>query len=240
QAEDGIRDRNVTGVQTCALPICICRRLFGPHARVPCSSDQLRATGRFSRWAPGSQFWDDRGEGRTHNWVDRWPGARDWSACQSQLWHPWHSDIYWRIHGSSVLPWRRLRCSGHAGGLAMTRQISPLHWGETRFYRRLVRDENVLGWGVAEKLRYGVATGDSAVTIYVERKVSAHKVPQRDRFPSFVRTSYGRMPIDIVSLGPRQSEGSATVDVAYHARPVPIGVEIGIDGGPPGTLGCLV
>src|SRR5207249_9139501 len=27
QAEDGIRDRNVTGVQTCALPICSGRRL---------------------------------------------------------------------------------------------------------------------------------------------------------------------------------------------------------------------
>src|SRR5437867_10051020 len=26
QAEDGIRDRTVTGVQTCALPICRCRR----------------------------------------------------------------------------------------------------------------------------------------------------------------------------------------------------------------------
>src|SRR5207249_6387473 len=26
QAEDGIRDRNVTGVQTCALPICIARQ----------------------------------------------------------------------------------------------------------------------------------------------------------------------------------------------------------------------
>src|SRR5207249_9174575 len=26
QAEDGIRDRNVTGVQTCALPICGTRR----------------------------------------------------------------------------------------------------------------------------------------------------------------------------------------------------------------------
>src|SRR5699024_11349418 len=25
QAEDGIRDRNVTGVQTCALPICRCQ-----------------------------------------------------------------------------------------------------------------------------------------------------------------------------------------------------------------------
>src|SRR5207249_7985230 len=27
QAEDGIRDRNVTGVQTCALPICVLHRL---------------------------------------------------------------------------------------------------------------------------------------------------------------------------------------------------------------------
>src|SRR5699024_11493097 len=37
QAEDGIRDRNVTGVQTCALPIfavrCSHRELFG--TRVP-------------------------------------------------------------------------------------------------------------------------------------------------------------------------------------------------------------
>src|SRR5699024_11707270 len=28
QAEDGIRDRNVTGVQTCALPICSLRNSF--------------------------------------------------------------------------------------------------------------------------------------------------------------------------------------------------------------------
>src|SRR5205823_8308895 len=28
QAEDGIRDKLVTGVQTCALPICLFRRLF--------------------------------------------------------------------------------------------------------------------------------------------------------------------------------------------------------------------
>src|SRR5699024_12710059 len=31
QAEDGIRDRNVTGVQTCALPICDCTSLGGKH-----------------------------------------------------------------------------------------------------------------------------------------------------------------------------------------------------------------
>src|SRR5699024_12180556 len=30
QAEDGIRDRNVTGVQTCALPICRHRSRNGP------------------------------------------------------------------------------------------------------------------------------------------------------------------------------------------------------------------
>src|SRR5437868_14259382 len=29
QAEDGIRDRNVTGVQTCALPICIGKVIKG-------------------------------------------------------------------------------------------------------------------------------------------------------------------------------------------------------------------
>ena len=37
QAEDGIRDVAVTGVQTCALPIC-------PHARVIESLDELADT----------------------------------------------------------------------------------------------------------------------------------------------------------------------------------------------------
>src|SRR5437868_13155423 len=31
QAEDGIRDRNVTGVQTCALPICLVRYCDAGH-----------------------------------------------------------------------------------------------------------------------------------------------------------------------------------------------------------------
>src|SRR5207249_6630469 len=42
QAEDGIRDRNVTGVQTCALPICRARsssaRLrYGTRRRLVCT-----------------------------------------------------------------------------------------------------------------------------------------------------------------------------------------------------------
>src|SRR5699024_11222581 len=34
QAEDGIRDRNVTGVQTCALPISYLKRTFARDARL--------------------------------------------------------------------------------------------------------------------------------------------------------------------------------------------------------------
>src|SRR6266404_5914446 len=36
QAEDGIRDKLVTGVQTCALPICPCRRTAAPRRWSEC------------------------------------------------------------------------------------------------------------------------------------------------------------------------------------------------------------
>src|SRR6266540_6285880 len=38
QAEDGIRDRDVTGVQTCALPIYCCAIPLCRHLRRSCSS----------------------------------------------------------------------------------------------------------------------------------------------------------------------------------------------------------
>src|SRR5207249_9203712 len=40
QAEDGIRDRNVTGVQTCALPIC--SRSYGVRSPSRVASGRLR------------------------------------------------------------------------------------------------------------------------------------------------------------------------------------------------------
>src|SRR5437763_16516060 len=44
QAEDGIRDTSVTGVQTCALPIYLRRRLGSQHARSrPQATCQARA-----------------------------------------------------------------------------------------------------------------------------------------------------------------------------------------------------
>src|SRR5207249_9647963 len=60
QAEDGIRDRNVTGVQTCALPICF---VVGEAASFAClpgeagsfAYDQRECTGvDLSRRANGS------------------------------------------------------------------------------------------------------------------------------------------------------------------------------------------
>src|SRR5699024_11403505 len=42
QAEDGIRDRNVTGVQTCALPICaVAAAVVCAKARFMCGSAGL-------------------------------------------------------------------------------------------------------------------------------------------------------------------------------------------------------
>src|SRR5207249_8030092 len=44
QAEDGIRDRNVTGVQTCALPISPCEQLVEP-GRPRCCWHPLEESG---------------------------------------------------------------------------------------------------------------------------------------------------------------------------------------------------
>src|SRR2546426_1913099 len=49
QAEDGIRDYKVTGVQTCALPISAARALAGPRAPVRRQLEQLRGAGRNDR-----------------------------------------------------------------------------------------------------------------------------------------------------------------------------------------------
>src|SRR5699024_12083723 len=43
QAEDGIRDRNVTGVQTCALPICQARIVFNAAKRMIELNSELKS-----------------------------------------------------------------------------------------------------------------------------------------------------------------------------------------------------
>src|SRR5207249_8258747 len=49
QAEDGIRDRNVTGVQTCALPISVCS---GTGDVVSCETENRRKPSIATRLVP--------------------------------------------------------------------------------------------------------------------------------------------------------------------------------------------
>src|SRR5438445_4751817 len=71
QAEDGIRDIGVTGVQTCALPICQMKTLT---LRVP------YPLGFFSRHASGRI--DDPNAG--------WKGRGFWSSYS--MYTPWHQE----------------------------------------------------------------------------------------------------------------------------------------------------
>src|SRR5260370_12684824 len=62
QAEDGIRDSSVTGVQTCALPICLLASLF-EHARFaePGFPDHEQ-----SLPLPGARAFEDEGDSRQY------------------------------------------------------------------------------------------------------------------------------------------------------------------------------
>src|SRR2546429_5654136 len=59
QAEDGIRDVAVTGVQTCALPICLDLGICGSHSRCPPLWVRPRSFAttwiHSAGWAPGSE-----------------------------------------------------------------------------------------------------------------------------------------------------------------------------------------
>src|ERR1022692_5083890 len=58
QAEDGIRDYKVTGVQTCALPICYIRRAIGPNVRprIGLDEDDPTAYASIASRYPEAQF----------------------------------------------------------------------------------------------------------------------------------------------------------------------------------------
>src|SRR5207249_9342180 len=58
QAEDGIRDRNVTGVQTCALPICDIPQQ--PHRNIKTLETKILGDApvgdkRYDAWATGDE-----------------------------------------------------------------------------------------------------------------------------------------------------------------------------------------
>src|SRR6266513_5497513 len=93
QAEDGIRDRNVTGVQTCALPISL-RTPSGERARMisvdqpggaSTGGSEERRVGKEcrSRWSPYHYKKKSRIQELTSGDVARLRGATVSFACQS-------------------------------------------------------------------------------------------------------------------------------------------------------------
>src|SRR5437762_13500130 len=111
QAEDGIRDTSVTGVQTCALPILIG---FGPGAR-RCSLIARPA----DRLGFGGYAWSNAG-GRTDYlpeidtaWLGRWRRHRGRGAWNRRYLHEQPArgrrclDRYGRRLGQSGRRWRR-------------------------------------------------------------------------------------------------------------------------------------
>src|SRR5262249_58362975 len=74
QAEEGIRDWSVTGVQTCALPI-------SPAARKKKKSERLHEVIRGS-FDPDSRFFDGNPDTFPHP-VALWPTRKRCPACQN-------------------------------------------------------------------------------------------------------------------------------------------------------------
>src|SRR5256885_11393611 len=79
QAEDGIRDYKVTGVQTCALPILTVEKIAAPFPRRSLTMSCSRRKGPRS----GSRRLS------TSSWVDRSEERRVGKECRSR-WSPYH------------------------------------------------------------------------------------------------------------------------------------------------------
>src|SRR5256885_12842501 len=92
QAEDGIRDYKVTGVQTCALPISDAVKVGGAGAhRGVRGGDRVRAgrSNAAERLAPGLPFDLERGLVRTVIRPARSEERRVGKECRSR-WSPYH------------------------------------------------------------------------------------------------------------------------------------------------------
>src|SRR2546425_6799464 len=83
QAEDGIRDKLVTGVQTCALPICRREEPRGQHSALVAS---LRPGGRRAQ-AP-KRRWEGAGTAAGRK-SERSEERRVGKECRSR-WSPYH------------------------------------------------------------------------------------------------------------------------------------------------------
>lgn len=104
-----------------------------------------------------------------------------------------------------------------------------------RQVREAVTHENILGFGIGEKLAAGAPTGELGITFLVRRKLFPEEVDARRAIPPVLADSSGRAVFtDVLEVG----------DVRAHANvdpdPVRSGYSVGHISGAPGTLGALV
>src|SRR2546430_12736751 len=91
QAEDGIRDLTVTGVQTCALPICV-RQLLDPrrHERMAAEVEEVVEHPEIRPANHAAEYSHDRFfSGRSRGNHDRSEERRVGKECRSR-WSPYH------------------------------------------------------------------------------------------------------------------------------------------------------
>src|SRR5258708_31386138 len=93
QAEDGIRDDLVTGVQTCALPICLDLAIAEYRTVVYVEREAYAAATLVARMAEGhlhsAPIWDDLTTFDGGAWRGRSEERRVGKECRSR-WSPYH------------------------------------------------------------------------------------------------------------------------------------------------------
>jgi hypothetical protein len=101
-----------------------------------------------------------------------------------------------------------------------------------KYTKKLKRKGNVLGVAIGEKVSDGVATGEQAITIFVEKKKPLAQLKKDDMVPKELKG----YKTDVIETG----RIVAFSDPTKKYRPAPGGVSIGHYAITAGTLGCVV
>lgn len=104
-----------------------------------------------------------------------------------------------------------------------------------RYDALLMRDHNVHGVGVGEKVVGGERTGEPCVTVLVMRKLPRHLLPEWRIIPAFLDPGGGSVPTDVVEAAPFYTYANTT-----RIRPALPGTSIGVELGDTGTFGAVV
>jgi len=107
---------------------------------------------------------------------------------------------------------------------------------EADHMRRVVATSNVIGIGISEKISEGKATGDIALTFYVERKKPKGKLSRAEMVPPEVpATALGtKIVTDVKAIGKLRPELNA------RRKPLQPGNSVGHIDATAGTLGAIV